>query len=422
VGVALWASSAILGPTHDALPLAGAVALGTIAFALTLPLSCPEIVERIASGSARYGITGRFLVPLQGAPLRYFHGALFVPYRRRDRLARWLPPAVGVRLVLEKRVRETDPMRGALGAPAAELLRDTPALARSGLRPIVLHDPPAADRGQLVALLFAEGDEHPVAVLKQRPLGTGAPALRHEWDRLCAAAALAPDLRASIPCPLAYRTDGRTELMLLSALPGRSAYAEVRSAVRPQRCLRDHFEQAASWLARFHASTRRAGTPASSSGGALAACAAHGDFWARNLLFQDGRLTGVVDWEHGRDEAPVYEDLFHFPLTYGLHYPWSRRRPVPSEDAFRLAFLADNALSRAVTRYFRRYCTDTELSPAVLPSLFETYLTTCASPRAGHEPGLWSRLHAMVAREEPLVFTRVVADGPRPLQPVRAGA
>lgn len=424
VGAVLWIWTAIVGPPRHPMALALAMTLGALAFVLTLPLVCPELVEWIGRGAARYGTAGRFLVPLEGAALRYFHRVLFVPYRVRDRVARWLPGALGVRLVLEKRAAsgEGDSLSAALGAPVGELLRDTPLEGRTGLRAIVLRDPAAADRAQVVAFVFAEGDEHPAAVLKQRPIGKDPPALRQEWDALCRAAALPPDLRASVPRPLSLRTYGGTELLLLSWLPGRSAYAQVRSVVRPQRHLRAHFEQAASWLARFHAATRRVGAPATATGRALAASAAHGDFWARNVLFEGGRLTGVVDWEHGREEALPSEDLFHFPLTYGLSYPWAGRRPIRPEEAFRLTFLADNALSRAVTRYFRRYCADTGLSPAALPALFETYLATCWSHRAGDEGGLSSRWQAMLVSGELIVFSRVVVDDGRGLQPLRIGA
>jgi PST family polysaccharide transporter len=426
VGAALWSWTAIVGPPRHPPALALAMTLGAVAFVLTLPLVCPELVARIARGYAGYGVAGRFLVPLEGAPLNYFHRVLFVPYRVRDRVARWLPAAVGVRLVLDQRVASAgaDALTLALGAPLGELLRDTPLEGRTGLRAIVLRDPAAAGRGQVVAFLFAEGDEHPAAVLKQRPIVKDAAAgLAREWGALCRAAALPPDLRASVPRPLDFRTCEGTELLLLSCVPGVSAYAQMRSAVRPQRHLREHFEQAASWLARFHSKTRGVEAPASAPRQALAACAAHGDFWARNVLFQDGRLTGVVDWEHGREEALPHEDLFHFPLTYGLSYPWAGRRPVRPEDAFRFTFLADNALSRAVTRYFRRYCADTGLAPAALPALFETYLATCWwSHHAGHEGALSPRFQAMLVDGEPLVFSRVLVSDGRGLQPLRAGA
>ncbi|HVR70439.1 MAG TPA: oligosaccharide flippase family protein [Vicinamibacteria bacterium] len=424
VGALLWGWMAIVGPPGHPMALALAMTLGAMAFVLTLPLTCPELVRRIGRGSAGYGVAGRFLVPLEGAPLRYFHRVLFVPYRARDRLARGLPAALGARLVLEKRAApsEGDPLSAALGAPAGELLRDTPLEGRTGLRAVVLRDPASADRAQVVAFVFADGDERPAAVLKRRPIGKDGPALRQEWDALCRAAALPPNLRASVPRTLAFRTYGATELLLLSCVPGRSAYAQMRSAVRPQSHLRDHFEQAASWLARFQTATRRVGAPAATPGGALAASAAHGDFWARNVLFEGGRLTGVVDWEHAREEAPPYGDLFHFPLTYGLCYPWAGHRPVRPAQAFRLTFLTDNAVSRAVTLYFRRYCVDTGLSPAALPALFETYLATCWSHRAEEEGALSPRFQALLAEGEPIVFSRVAGDQRPGLQPLRAGA
>jgi hypothetical protein len=62
------------------------------------------------------------------------------------------------------------------------------------------------------------------------------------------------------------------------------------------------------------------------------------------------------------------------------------------------------------------------LSPAALPALFNAYLATCWSRRAGHEGGLSSRFEAMLVQAEPLVFSRVVAGDRRGLLPVRVGA
>lgn len=39
--------------------------------------------------------------------------------------------------------------------------------------------------------------------------------------------------------------------------------------------------------------------------GRNAPCLAHGDFWTGNLLWQDGRLAGIVDWENGEIADPL---------------------------------------------------------------------------------------------------------------------
>jgi aminoglycoside phosphotransferase (APT) family kinase protein len=42
---------------------------------------------------------------------------------------------------------------------------------------------------------------------------------------------------------------------------------------------------------------------------------AHGDFWSRNLLVERGRLSGVVDWDHGGPGRLPFLDLFQLQLN-----------------------------------------------------------------------------------------------------------
>lgn len=45
----------------------------------------------------------------------------------------------------------------------------------------------------------------------------------------------------------------------------------------------------------------------------------HGDFWAGNVLRTDGRVTGVVDWEHAVVGGDPLRDLTRFALSYVLY-------------------------------------------------------------------------------------------------------
>jgi hypothetical protein len=45
----------------------------------------------------------------------------------------------------------------------------------------------------------------------------------------------------------------------------------------------------------------------------------HGDFWCGNILLDDDRVTGVVDWEAGALEDEPLRDLARFPLAYALY-------------------------------------------------------------------------------------------------------
>jgi hypothetical protein len=42
---------------------------------------------------------------------------------------------------------------------------------------------------------------------------------------------------------------------------------------------------------------------------------AHGDFWSRNLLIENGRLAGVVDWDHGGPGKLPFLDLLQLRLN-----------------------------------------------------------------------------------------------------------
>lgn len=190
---------------------------------------------------------------------------------------------------------------------------------------LLVEDYSGNERDRLVVFLF--GEDGPTAVLK---LGSG---LERETEALrFLAERLPPDLRDSVPRLL----DSREEALLMSPVPGVSAYMEMQGLLAPGRAVDRHFDAAADWLFEFHRATG----------------ASHGDFWARNLLVGP---TAVVDWEHFTEEAPIHADLFHFPLTYGLNYPWERWRRLPPEEAFRRTFLEDNRVSRAVRRYLARF-------------------------------------------------------------------
>jgi hypothetical protein len=206
---------------------------------------------------------------------------------------------------------------------------------------LVVEDYSSTERDRLVVFLFGEGEASPRAVLKLgKSLAREAEALRFLAERL------PPDLRGSVPRLL----DWQDQALVMSPLPGVSAYVEMQGLLAPGRAVDRHFDAAADWLFRFYRATG----------------ASHGDFWARNLLVGP---TAVVDWEHFTAEAPLDKDLFHFPLTYGLNYPWERWRRLPPEEAFRRTFLQDNRVSRAVRRYLSRFG-----DPAALRPRFEAWL------------------------------------------------
>lgn len=273
----------------------------------------------------------RFVFPA-GDPgiAAYLFERLFAPHNLRERLRR----SAGLATRAAKPLPEEEPIREKIET----------ALRSLDLGPhrwLLVEDYSGTGRNRLVVFLFRQGEASPAAVLK---LGSGlqreAEALRFLGERL------PPDLRDSVPRLL----DSRAEALLMSPVPGVSAYIEMQGLLAPGRVVDRHFDAAADWLFEFHRATG----------------ASHGDFWARNLLVGP---TAVVDWEHFSEEAPIQADLFHFPLTYGLNYPWERWRRLPPDEAFRRTFLEDNRVSRAVRRYLARFA-----EPSSLRWPFEAWL------------------------------------------------
>lgn len=259
----------------------------------------------------------RFVFPAGDSGIAsYLFERLFAPHNLRERLKR----SAGLAVQTAKPLPDDGAIQEKIDAALRSMDLETH-------RWLLVEDYSGNERNRLVVFLFKEREASPSAVLK---LGSGlqreAEALRFLGERLPL------DLRDSVPRLL----DWREQALVMSPVPGVSAYVEMQGLLAPGRAVDRHFDAAADWLFNFHRATG----------------ASHGDFWARNLLVGP---TAVVDWEHFTEEAAIYADLFHFPLTYGLNYPWERWRRHPPEEAFRRTFLEDNRVSRAVRRYLARF-------------------------------------------------------------------
>ena len=392
------------------------------------------------------GRLGRFLVSAPDGPARrYAVDHLFPPHGRRER---WLRPLLG------SLVRPDTGDGGGL-AEAAAVLDRLPGPAPGEW---ILAGPRAEDRrGRFTAFLFppasagAAGARPDRVVKLRRGRGasseTGA-ALAAEAEALAALARELPEpLRRTLPAVLDHGGIGEGwEFLVLSVLPGRSAYVELQAALFPARLAPGHLRAAGEWLARFHRATfRRATAWSPPEWGAVAPdgepqppewyrrlrseldespwplAAGHGDYWARNVLFGEpgdgslpapslpggGRLAGVVDWEHFRPEAPPFEDLFHFAWSYGAAFPWRGRRRSP-EEAFRRTFLAETTVSREVRRYLAAYARDAGLDAGALGDLFRLFLLARAAAHSGatsRERIDWLTLYRMLEGAERSVFS-----------------
>jgi len=367
----------------------------------------------------------RFLLPIDDSRLlRFFFDNLFVPHRLSERAARriarrrgWLlcrrrgRVLLGDRLALQADDRPLSEWEACLDVLSTALRSGlAPQVAERERRWILMRGDAPEDGVHLVAFFFGAGPA-PVTVLKLRrgPAATlerEAAALRHLAGRL------PPELQPCVPSVLAVERMGDLEGLLLSALPGRSAYVEMQDARLPARVARRHLRAAGSWLAAFHGATRESGRRFVAEGHAEAGrevleavplAFSHGDFWARNLLLDGTGVSGTVDWENAAEATPVFEDLFHFPLTYGLSSLSWRCRRRPPEQAFRRTFLDETPLSREVRGYLEDYCAATGLEFPLLRPLFHLFLSHRA--RRGDKGGLWLRFQRMLAGANRSVFS-----------------
>jgi hypothetical protein len=316
--------------------------------------------------------------------------SLSVPMRRRERLlgAFGRPPAGDV--------DASDALLNLLG----EALRAEPLSAHpfERLRIVARHDDDQDGRRRLLAFLFDNDRETPFAVAKvQSDLRNGS--LLTEAAALTSMHALiGPELRKTIPDLLRSYSDARGEVLIVSALPGRSAWQELHASLLPSRRLGAHFERAGRWLAAFHEATRHDEETT----------AVHGDFWAHNVLHDSNDHVAVIDWENFTPAGSRYIDLFHYPLTYGQAYPGRFYRHLDAESAFARTFLHKNRLSRAVREYLQSYRARTGIPrPRIAAAFRELLVRHSTTPHTAH-PGVrhlpWARFLTMLDASRESVF------------------
>lgn len=363
----------------------------------------------------------RFLLPAEAPAVeRYLVGALWAPHGLSERLARSVRRVAGGRLTRglvrglsplgarapsREWARELEALESVLASPLAEGLAGGPG-DPSAWSWLLLRGYSGRRRGRTTAFLLADdadrGETGPAAVVKLRALESGqgglGPPLAAERDALVhLAERFSEPLARTVPPVLGHGCVAGREALLLGGLPGRAAYVEVRGTLAPGRRVGVHLRLAADWLARFQRATRGGcyeppppaelglSEPAPSwyrrvaeaaAAGRLPQVSAHGDFWARNLLVEDdaAALPAVVDWEEFHPFSGPFEDLFHFPLTYGLVYPAPGYRPRGPLRAFERTFFGSGRLACAVAEYFRIYARAAGLAPDLLGPLFRLFL------------------------------------------------
>ncbi len=316
-----------------------------------------------------------------------------VPMRRRERLLGALPMIV--------RRPATVPASDALMNLLCEVLRAEPLLGRAfeRLRVIAQHDDDQDGRRRLLAFLFDGDGGTPFAVAKvQSDLRNGS--LQTEAVALTSVHGMIPaELQKTIPDLLRTYSDNRGEVLVVSALPGRSAWLEMHASLLPSRRVSAHFACAGRWLAAFHEATRHDDETT----------AVHGDFWAHNILHDRNGNVAVIDWENFTPAGSRYIDLFHYPLTYGQAYPGPLYRQLDAETAFARTFLERNRLSRAVRDYLELYSARTGIPRPRMATAFRELLVSNATPEGTPHPGVrhlpWTRFLTMLDAAGESVFS-----------------
>lgn len=87
----------------------------------------------------------------------------------------------------------------------------------------------------------------------------------------------------------------------------------------------------------------------------------HGDFWSGNLLFDDGRLTGVIDWDSWSEHGVPGLDILHL---------WAeelrRERGVSYGELIEQRFWSDETVSSMVADYFASLSLDWHVETQLL--------------------------------------------------------
>jgi Phosphotransferase enzyme family len=165
---------------------------------------------------------------------------------------------------------------------------------------------------------------------------------------------LLPDsLLATLPCPIEMVEFDALPAMVATALPGKPmtvSYLRRGHTANRGRVASD-LGTAGAWLGAIHDSTATSPGPIRLAAdlrtplsqryrdeppqGAVSVALAeidarlstavtprtvvHGDFWFGNLMLEDGRLSGVVDWESADTAGEPVRDLARFAVSYALY-------------------------------------------------------------------------------------------------------
>lgn len=308
---------------------------------------------------------GRFIAPVDAAAaMQYVKESLLSIHGRRSRLR-----AIAGAIPMAGRQVDRE------GHPAFALAN---AVAPDhGSQWVVLRDYAGLRQRSLVFFFGADGNLS--TVVKTRPVSALGTSLRGECDALRAIRESVDDsLRCMMPEVKAFEVRGGSEVLVLSALPGRPLDISMQRSLRPRASHARHLAAAGAWLGRLHAATRDGSRTA-----------VHGDYWTRNLLFEGKQLQGVVDWEGASPAGEPWEDVFTLPLLFATAAPtWWREKPL---NEFRNAFTGRGTIGGALAGYFTAYSATAGVDQRSIRAAFEQYLFEHAARDRAEETAWKSR-------------------------------
>jgi hypothetical protein len=288
----------------------------------------------------------------------------------RNRAATVAPAALSIRLAPGRiAVSATDPAPSLLDG-VEELVRSSwrsmglPGAAPDRLQALLIgHRRP--DTGIVTTLLFPGGRGRAPIVAKMPRYGSTDPALQREASALEAVSdAVTAPLRPALPRSLGVHEVAGTDVLLQTGVPGRHLVARTATRrLRPAR-VAAQFDLMLSWCLDLQRASNHprvvddaliserleplAAAAVAALGGdhrvaalldgsleqaaalrgtSLPMVAAHGDFWAGNVMVDRRSVVGVVDWERATvDDLPIWDPV---KAVGSAAYHLDRYRSIP---------------------------------------------------------------------------------------------
>ncbi len=360
----------------------------------------------------------RYIFGTQSSHVDYFLSHLFAPHNRRERglntVLQALPAGLR-RMLLMSLAKKDDLQCSDIPIPDQlnkSILRnpDTCQGANSFIQTL---DYSESQRGQLVALVFDNLLEEAGFLIKYR--NNSEQILSNEATQLNEIRASLPAaLQSTLPRVVQFMAMGDQEWLCETVLPGRSAYVELKQSWFPTQLIRKHLNGAIDWLIHFQSSNNKknrlhidetkftnlvgqcrqadlAGTLLEQAqtilnDSQMLLVPSHGDFWARNLLFDENGLTGVVDWEHAEQQASPWNDLFFMLLSYAGEFCARNREKCQSiQQRLNNAFIQSTAISKINREVLQKFSQRQGLPLSRLRPMLGWYLLQQASEHKGNK-------------------------------------